>query len=37
MTKTIKTKLIRFGGAKRLTKGGDTFGMEILVQNAFPG
>jgi hypothetical protein len=30
MSKIIKSKLIRLGGAKRLTKGGDTVGTEPL-------
>lgn len=32
-----KFKLIRFGSAKRLTRGGDIDGNEFLVQTAFPG
>jgi hypothetical protein len=30
MSKIIKSKLVRLGGAKRLTKGGDTGGAEPL-------
>jgi hypothetical protein len=31
MSKIIKSRLIRLGSAKRLTKGGDTGGLEPLV------
>jgi hypothetical protein len=31
MSKISKSKLIRLGGAKSLTKGGDTGGLEPLV------
>jgi hypothetical protein len=37
MSKIFKSKLIRFGSAKRLTKGGDEIGSELFVQTAFPG
>jgi hypothetical protein len=37
MTKTIKTRLIRLGGAKRLTKGGDQGGPEPLVFKSLIG
>lgn len=37
MYKLLKSKLIRFGSAKRLTKGGDQIGSELFVQTAFPG
>jgi hypothetical protein len=31
MPKIIRTRLIRLGSAKRLTRGGDTGGLEPLV------
>ena len=37
MSSKIKFTLIRFGSAKRLTRGGDIEGSELLVQTAFPG
>jgi hypothetical protein len=37
MSKILKSKLIRFGSAKRLTKGGDVFGSELLIDTAYPG
>jgi hypothetical protein len=37
MSKKMKGRLIRLGSAKRLTKGGDIEGSELLVQTAFPG
>jgi hypothetical protein len=37
MTKSTKTRLIRLGAAKRLTKGGDQGGPEPLVFTSLIG
>ena len=37
MRKIFKSKLIRLGNAKRLTKGSGGSGGEILTNYAFPG